>query len=206
MRDINLAILVHGLRLFDDLEKRARDSSGPPKLRAAVIGRISIGGTRLNPVTFLATSVADVSRRWRLVRDCCLLGEERAVVDTFAIMLSVCWQRLEGRRINLRSNVGRVSSPGCLVLIEHSLQFLFLGHRFAVHSNTCGRRSLAGFCASCLDTMLVLGVDRHLAGDIACSSTCTWFGRGQPTGDDGCRPWDLNGVIVVACDVSALLH
>jgi hypothetical protein len=97
LRDIDLAVLVNSLWLLDDLEEGARNASGAPELWTAIICRISIGGTSLNPVTFLTTTVADVARRWRLVWDCCLLGKEWTVVDTFTIMPLVCGQRVVGR-------------------------------------------------------------------------------------------------------------
>jgi hypothetical protein len=88
--DVDLAILVHGFRLLDDLEEGARNTSGPPELRATIIGGIRVCGTSLDPVTLLATAVADVAGWWRLVRDCCLLGEEWAAVDALAAKLLVC--------------------------------------------------------------------------------------------------------------------
>jgi len=89
LRDINLAVLVNSLWLLDDLEEGARNASGAPELWTAIICRISVGGTSLNPVTFLATTVADVAGWWRLVRDCCLLGEKWSVVDTLTIVMLV---------------------------------------------------------------------------------------------------------------------
>jgi hypothetical protein len=89
LRNIDLAILVHSLWLFDDLEERARDTSGSPELGAAVVIRVGVGRACLNPVTFLATTVADVAGRRRLVRDCRLLREEWAVVDSLTDMMLV---------------------------------------------------------------------------------------------------------------------
>jgi hypothetical protein len=89
LRDIDFAILVHSLRLLDNLEEGAGNTSGPPELWAAIIGGICVGGTSLDPVTFLATTVADVAGWWRLVRDCCLLGEKWSVVDTLTIVMLV---------------------------------------------------------------------------------------------------------------------
>lgn len=105
MRDVNLAIFVNRLRLLNNFEEGAGNTSGPPELRATIIGGIGVGGTSLDPVTLLATTVADVAWWWRLVRDCGLLGEEWAVVDTLAVMLLVYRQRYEGRYIDLRSNI-----------------------------------------------------------------------------------------------------
>jgi hypothetical protein len=87
--DINFAILIYGLRLLNNLEEGARDTSGPPELWTAIVVWISVGRACLNPVTFLATAMADVAGWWRLVRDCCLLREKWTVVDTLTTRLSV---------------------------------------------------------------------------------------------------------------------
>lgn len=89
LRDINLAILIDSLGFVDDFQERARNTSGSPEFRATIIVRISVRGTCLNPVAFLATAVADVARWRRLIRDCRLLREERSVVNTLTIIESV---------------------------------------------------------------------------------------------------------------------
>jgi hypothetical protein len=94
LRDVDLAILVHSLWLLDDLEERARNTSGAPELWATIVVWVGVGRTRLNPVAFFATTVADVAGWWRLVRDCRLLGEERTVVDALANTMSVYWKRV----------------------------------------------------------------------------------------------------------------
>jgi hypothetical protein len=121
LRDINFAILIHGLWLLNDFEEGAGNTSGAPELRAAIIVWIGVCRTRLNPVTLLSTAVANVTGRRRLVWDCRLLGEEWAVVDTLAILLSACCCTKSDKRFDLRSDVSRVSRPGRLVLVEHGL-------------------------------------------------------------------------------------
>lgn len=72
-------------------------------------------------MAFLAAAVANVARRRRLVWDCSLLGEERAVVDALTVVLSVLQCTHSEDQLNLRSDISRVSGPGSLVLVEHGL-------------------------------------------------------------------------------------
>ena len=89
LRDVNLAVLVHSLRLLDNFEEGARNASGSPEFGATIVVRVGVGRACLNPVTFLAAAVANVAGRRRLVWDCSLLGEEWTVVDTLTVMLLV---------------------------------------------------------------------------------------------------------------------
>lgn len=48
-------------------------------------------------------------------------------------------------------------------------------------------------------------IGRHLAADIALGGALAGFCGREPTGDNGCRPWDYRSVIIVFWEIISIV-